>query len=95
MRIYKYYVDVITLIDVEGHLLPLYMYFNDHRFRIDRVVSVRETFSQAGGCGICYECAFGSEKRNLFWERDRWFLESYKDNAKKCRHGKLDASNRI
>lgn len=77
MEIFKYYVDVIVRISRDGELKPLAMYWQQHRYKIDRICSVRETFSQAGGCGICYECQFGSQKRNLFWERDRWFIESH------------------
>lgn len=76
MDLFKYYVDVITRIDRHGHLEPLVLEWQGKNYRIDRVISVRETFSRAGGCGICYECRFGSKKRNLFWERNRWFIES-------------------
>lgn len=76
MKLFKYYVDVDTLIFHDGRLLPLFVYWKDHRYRVDKVVSIRETYSKAGGSGICYTCRFGSQERKLFWERSRWFLET-------------------
>lgn len=76
MRVFKYYVDVDTLIRADGSMRPLKVYWQNRRFLIDRVISVRETFSRAGGSGICYLCRFGNQERKLFWERNRWFLES-------------------
>lgn len=76
MKIFKYYVDVVTLIFQDGSFKPLYVCFQHRRYRIDKVISVRETYSKAGGCGICYTCRMGSQERRLFWERTRWFIES-------------------
>ncbi len=76
MKLFKYYVDVITLIGHDGKLRPLYICWDHHRYTVDKVLSVRETYSKAGGSGICYRCRMGSQERNLFWERNRWFLES-------------------
>lgn len=76
MNVFKYYVDVVTLIFRDGRLEPMYIYWKDRRYRVDKVLSVRETYSRAGGAGICYVCRFGQQERSLFWERNRWFLES-------------------
>ncbi len=76
MKLYKYYVDVVTLIFYDGTFKPLFVCWDHHHYRIDKVLTVRETYSKAGGCGICYTCRIGSQQRNLFWERNRWFLES-------------------
>lgn len=75
-KLYKYYVDVVTLIYKDGNLTPLFVEWGNKKYKVDKVLSIRETFSQAGGCGICYECRFGSCIRRLFWEKDKWFLES-------------------
>lgn len=74
--VYKYYVDVITMIFQDGTLRPLFVQWEDHRYKVDKVISVREMFSKAGGCGICYLCRMQGQDRKLFWERNRWFLES-------------------
>ncbi|MCF0245265.1 MAG: hypothetical protein HUJ55_00365 [Ileibacterium sp.] len=76
MNVFKYYVDVVTLILKDGVLQPLAVVWMDRRYKVDKVLSVRETYSKAGGSGICYRCLFGGQERSLFWERNRWFLES-------------------
>ena len=73
---FKYYIDVVTLIDQQGDLKPLFVRWKNKTYKIDQVLSKQEKFSEAGGCGVCYKCRFGHNIRNLYWERDRWFLES-------------------
>lgn len=77
MKLFKYYVDVVTLIFQDGSFKPLFVCWGQRRYRIDKVLTVRETYSKAGGCGICYTCRMNNgQQRNLFWERNRWFVES-------------------
>ena len=76
MNVFKYYVDVVTMIFKDGLLQPMAVVWMDRRYKVDKVISVRETHSKAGGSGICYRCQFAGQERNLFWERNRWFLES-------------------
>ncbi|MBB5182523.1 hypothetical protein [Catenisphaera adipataccumulans] len=73
---YKYYIDVVTLVGKEGQLQPLFVRWQEKTYKIDQVLAKQEKFSPAGGCGVCYKCRFGSQIRNLYWEKDRWFLES-------------------
>lgn len=75
MQTGKQYLDVITLIREDGTLRPLFICWNHQRYRIDKVLSIREIYSKAGGCGICYTCRMGEHRHNLFWERNRWFIE--------------------
>ena len=74
--VYKYYVDVITMIDKSGRLRPLSVCWKDKVYKIDRILSMQEKLSLTGGCGICFECCFGKQVRNLYWEKDKWFLET-------------------
>ena len=77
MKLFKYYVDVVTLIFQDGSFKPLFVCWGKYRYRIEKVLTVRETYSKAGGCGICYTCRMNNgQQRNLFWERNRWFVES-------------------
>lgn len=76
MKYYKYYVDVVTLVLQDGALRPLFVCWDGHRYKVDKVLSVREMYSKAGGCGICYLCKMQGQMRKLYWERNRWFLES-------------------
>lgn len=77
MRLYKRYVDVVTMINKTGELMPLTMVWdNGVMYEIDQVLEVRNAASQVGGCGMLYRCRIGKVERNLFFERNRWFIES-------------------
>lgn len=79
MRLYKRYVDVITLQRKDGDTLPLYICWdNGKKYKIDRITGKETRASVVGGCGIRYTCMISGRERNLFWERDRWFIESEK-----------------
>lgn len=74
---YKKYVDVITLIDKEGNVTPRTLCWdNGVTYDIDRIVDIRKSASQVGGCGIRFQCRIEGVMRNLFYERNRWFIES-------------------
>jgi hypothetical protein len=75
MEYRKQYVDVITHISKEGRIRPMAVIWDEIRYPVERILSIRETHSLAGGCGICYRCQFHGQIRLLYWERDRWFLE--------------------
>ncbi len=79
MDLYKRYVDVITLMKKDGSMLPVMLVWdNGAKYSIDRIVEVRKAASQVGGCGILYKCKIEGKERNLFFERNRWFIESLK-----------------
>lgn len=82
MKLYKRYVKVITLIGKEGEITPLYMFWDtrdgERLYKIDKIKNIRKAHSVVGGSGILYECVIAGLERNLFYERDRWFLESHK-----------------
>ncbi len=79
MELYKRYVDVVTLMKKDGSMLPvLLVWDNGIKYSIDRIVEVRKAASQVGGCGILYKCKIEGKERNLFFERNRWFIESLK-----------------
>ncbi len=74
----KYYVDMIVRICRDGRKVPMYVIWDNHAYKIDKIRSVRETYSKAGGCGVRYECIVFGKIRYIFLERnDRWFIESY------------------
>lgn len=73
---FKYYIDVVTLINQEGDLMPLFIRWKEKTYKVDKVLQIRDKFSPAGGCGKCYSCRFGNQIRDLYWEKDRWFLET-------------------
>lgn len=78
MNLYKRYIDVITLQKKDGQIRPLYICWEDGRkYHIDKVISVEQRASQVGGCGMRYVCRIQGAERNLFLEKNRWFIESY------------------
>ena len=44
--------------------------------QIDKILSVEKRASQVGGSGIRYEVMIRGQCRYLFFEKDRWFIES-------------------
>ena len=77
--LYKRYVDVVALIDKQGKLTPLILRWdNGVQYPIDRILEVRKAVSEVGGSGILYRCRIQTQERKLFYEKNRWFIESTK-----------------
>lgn len=77
-QIYKRYVDVVLFQKKSGEIRPLYILWeNGEKYRIDRIMGIGRKASKAGGCGLRYECMIHGKRRNLFYEKDKWFLESF------------------
>ncbi|MCI5723737.1 MAG: hypothetical protein MR283_06985 [Erysipelotrichaceae bacterium] len=77
-QLYKRYVDVVVVQKKTGELRPLYLFWNDGKsYKIDRVVSHGRRASCVGGCGMRFVCIIQGRCRNLYLEKDRWFVESY------------------
>ena len=74
--LFKYYIDVVTMSEQDGTLIPMFVKWKEKLYKVDKVLQVCDKFSMAGGCGKCYQCLFGEQIRNLYWEKDRWFLET-------------------
>lgn len=77
--LYKRYVSVVALTDKDGRLTPLFLIWdNGVKYPIDKVLEIRKAASIVGGCGILYRCRIQNRERNIFYERNRWFIESYR-----------------
>ncbi len=77
MELYKRYVDVVLLQRRSGQIEPLYLCWdNGRKYRIDKILEVSRRASPVGGCGIRYVCLIRGQRRNLFLEKDKWFIES-------------------
>ena len=74
----KVYVDVIASFSHDGTMLPMEVCWPDGRiFPVDRVLDVRQAASlKVGGCGMRYTCRILGKQTYLFFEEDRWFVES-------------------
>ncbi len=80
---YKRYVDVEVYWEKEGKIIPKAIIWETadgaERFEITKVLSgPRSMASKAGGIGKRYEIQIGRSKRNLFLEKDKWFIETDK-----------------
>lgn len=80
MRIeyYKRYIDVVAHIDKYGEIRPLIIIFEHEKYQIDKILEIKKAHSQVGGSGIRYRCRIQNQERNLFLEKNRWFIESTK-----------------
>ncbi len=79
MNVYKRYVDVILRHHKNGTLEPLYICWDDGlNYKIEKVVERTRRASPAGGCGVRYTCLIHGQRRNLYLEKDKWFVESTK-----------------
>lgn len=77
MELYKRYVDVILKQTKTGDIQPMYVCWdNGMKYSIDKILSCARRASVVGGCGICYVCMICGQRRNLYLEKDRWFIES-------------------
>lgn len=74
---FKKYVKVIALCDEKGELTPGYIvWINGNKYKIDKIIEKRKAASPVGGCGILYRCLIGGKERKLYYEINRWFIES-------------------
>ena len=62
----------------DGKIRPLAInYDKSHIYVIDRVLAVRRGTSRLGGKGQCFTCMICGQKRNLWLEQGKWFVEAY------------------
>lgn len=74
----KVYVDVLAKFSKEGDLIPLEIRWEDgHKYQIDRIKKIERCASRkAGGVGIMYTCMVEGKESHLFYELDKWFVDS-------------------
>ena len=77
MDLYKKYVDVIAIHRKSGKLTPMYICWEDGRkYKVDQVLNDSRRVSPVGGCGVRYVCMVQGQRKHLFLEKDKWFVES-------------------
>lgn len=78
MRKYKRYVEVIVLMDKYGAVEPLYIIWDDGiKYPIDKFDIKGHRSSEVGGSGLLYVCRIQGHNRNLYYEKNRFFVESH------------------
>ncbi len=78
LRREKRYVEVDVRFTPDGKIRPLAInYDKAHTYGIDRVLAVKHGTSRLGGKGHCFTCLICGQKRNLWLEKGKWFVEAY------------------
>lgn len=74
----KTYVEVIARFSKDGILMPVDVMWEDGtKYHVDRVLRVERCASRkAGGVGIMYTCMIEGKRSHLFYEVDKWFVDS-------------------
>jgi hypothetical protein len=85
LREVKVYVHVNATFDADGRMVPKYLFFDGHRYQIDKVLDIRQAAAmKAGGQGDRYTIIINNKQIYLFFERStepykgnigRWFVE--------------------
>lgn len=76
---YKRYIDVVVVMKKNRQMIPMKLIWeNGQIYSIDKVLRVEPRASQVGGGGIRYEVKICGQMRYLFFEKDRWFIESFR-----------------
>ena len=74
----KRYVEVDVRFIPDGKIRPLAInYDKSYIYGIDRVLAVSRGTSRLGGKGHCFTCLICGQKRNLWLEQGKWFVEAY------------------
>ena len=76
----KIYVDMTAEFDESGNVYPRRFRFEDgNMYEIDKVTDIRRRASmKAGGLGIRYTCRIKNAVRYIYFDENRWFIESEK-----------------
>ena len=74
----KEYVSVTARFDCDGNLIPVAIHWRDGRyFEIEKVLDIKYAASvKEGGADIRYSCRIAGQRRYLFLEENRWFVDS-------------------
>ena len=74
----KRYVEVDVRFTPDGKIRPLAINYDKTRtYGIDRVLAVKHGTSRFGVKGHCFTCLICGQKRNLWLEKGKWFVEAY------------------
>lgn len=79
MQLYKRYIEVILKQKKDGEIVPLYVVWDDgKKYKIEKIFNKQRRASTVGGCGLRYSCMIEGKQRNIFYEKDKWFIESHR-----------------
>ena len=71
----KKYVDMTVKYSKDGGMTPVSLIWPDGReFKIDRVIGHDRVLTKLGGAAIQYKCRIKRQVRDLYFEKDKWFV---------------------
>lgn len=78
MQLFKRYIEVILKQKKDGEMIPLYVVWdNGKKYKIEKIFNKQRKASVVGGCGLMYSCMIEGRQRNIYYEKDKWFIESH------------------
>ena len=71
----KKYIRITVVVDKDGTMTPKEILWEDGRvFPIRRVLDRKHVITAAGGAAVCYVCLIGKKRKELYREKDRWYI---------------------
>ena len=71
------YVEVLARFSQQGEIIPLWIiWHNGVKYKIDRILQkCPAACLKGGGAGIRYTCLIQNQRRYLYLNNNRWFVE--------------------
>jgi len=80
----KKYVDMIVKYSKDGGMSPVSLTWPDGReFKIERVIGHDRVLTKLGGAAVQYKCRIRGKVKDLYFEKDKWFVIVDDDPAEK------------
>ena len=71
----KKYINIIVQIDRDGNMTPKEILWEDGRhFPVQRVLDRRHAITSAGGAAVCHTCIVAGKRRDIYREKERWYV---------------------
>ncbi|MBR3357322.1 MAG: hypothetical protein IKG46_05765 [Solobacterium sp.] len=71
----KKYIDLIVQIDRDGNMTPKEILWEDgRRFIVQKVLDKRHAITSAGGAAVCFTCILAGRRRDIYREKERWYV---------------------
>lgn len=80
-QVYKKYVDVLEIRRKDGSLEPKEILYDNKRYKIDKFEFKQYGSSRTGSGGKHYTIWIKGHRREMFLEKDKWFIETGKPPA--------------
>ena len=87
-RMTRHYVRVVALHELDGHLVPLQILWDDfRRFDVSVIGHPRRERTLTHGFAIRHDVMIGGQRRILWHDNQGWFVEVPEDGNNATAHG--------